>query len=141
MILNIFGFLSTALCIGGMVFFAILVAPLVFIHLDEKNAGKLIRAIFPWYYLYVIITAAISTGVYIFQFPIAAAGFALATLSSIYARQNLINKINRARDSMLAGEGTASDRFDKLHKLSVRLNGISLFAVIFSAIYLGIRTN
>jgi hypothetical protein len=44
-------------------FFVIVVALVGFINLDEINAEKLIRAIFPWYYLYVIITAAIGTGI------------------------------------------------------------------------------
>ena len=123
-----------------MVFFAIVIAPTVFINLDEVNAGKLIRAIFPWYYLYVIITATVATGVYIFEFPYAAAGFGLAALCALYSRQILIDKINTARDAMHAETEFAGNDFDRLHKLSVRLNAVGLFAVIVATIYVGAQS-
>lgn len=136
---DILGLLALALCLGGMVFFSAIVAPMVFINLDEINAGKLIRATFPYYYLYVILTATTATVVYIDEFPFAAAGFALAALSSLYARQILMGKINVARDAMIAGEEIASHLFDRLHKLSVRLNAFGLLAVIAATIYVGIK--
>ena len=138
--LNLLGFLALVLCVGGMVFFAIVVAPLVFINLDEGNAGKLIRAIFPWYYLYVIVTATIAAGVYTFELPYASAGFGLASLSALYSRQILINKINIARDAMLADSESAGHEFDRLHKLSVRLNALGLLAVISATIYVGVQS-
>ena len=137
--LNLFGFLALVLCVGGMVFFAIVVAPMVFINLDEVNAGKLIRAIFPWYYLYVILTATISAGVYFFLLPYASAGFVLASLSALYSRQILIDKINTARDAVLADSETTSYEFDRLHKLSVRLNALGLLAVIAATIHVGVQ--
>ena len=137
--LEVLGFFALSLCVGGMVFFAMVVAPMVFINLDEENAGKFIRAIFPWYYLYVIVTSTIATGVYIFEFPYAAAGFGLAALSALSSRQILIDKINTARDAMYAGRKSASHGFDRLHKLSVRLNAVGLLAVIAATIYVSIQ--
>ena len=136
---DILGLLALALCLGGMVFFSAIVAPMVFINLDEINAGKLIRATFPYYYLYVILTATTATVVYIDELPFAAAGFASAALSSLYARLVLMGKINVARDAMIAGEEIASHLFDRLHKLSVRLNSFGLLAVIAATIYIGIK--
>ena len=141
LVLETITFLSSALCIGGMVFFAIVVAPMVFIHLDDKNAGKLIRAIFPWYYLYVIITAIIPAVVYGYQSSIAGLGFFLAVKTALYARQILMNKINKARDAMISEEEGAEQRFKKLHKLSVRLNAVGLIAVFVSIIYIGSSTS
>ena len=141
LVFDIFGLLALALCLGGMVFFAVVVAPMVFINLDEINAGKLIRAIFPYYYLYVILTATVATVVYINELPYAAAGFASAALSSLYARQILMKKINVARDAMIAGEEIAGHIFDRLHKLSVRLNAFGLCAVFAATIYVGIEGN
>ena len=83
--LYIIGFLALALCVGGMVFFAIVVAPMVFIHLDEINAGKLIRAMFPWYYLFVIITAIIAAGVYAYQLNYASVGLAVTAVGALYS--------------------------------------------------------
>lgn len=136
--LNLLGLLAHVLCTGGMVFFAVVVAPTIFINLDEVNAGKLIRAIFPWYYLYVIVTATIATCVYIFQLPYASVGFGLASLSAIYSRQILMDKINNARDLMLADSESGSHNFDRLHTLSVRLNTLGLFAVMAATIYVGV---
>ena len=135
--LDLLGFIVLSLCTGGMVFFAIVVAPVVFINLDEINAGKLIRAIFPWYYLYVITTASVATGVYFFVLPYAALGLGVTTITALYARQNLMHRINTTRDAMLAGEEAAAHLFARLHKLSVRLNGVGLLAVVMTTIYVG----
>jgi hypothetical protein len=39
---------------GGILAFSALFAPLVFTKLPMEHAGPFIRAVFPWYYLYVI---------------------------------------------------------------------------------------
>ena len=138
--LDLLGYLALALCIGGMIFFAIVVAPVTFINLDEINAGKLIRAIFPWYYLYVIVTATVGTGIYAFVFPYAALGLGLTAMTALYARQILMRKINLTRDAMLGGGETESQLFNRLHKLSVRLNAVGLLAVITATIYIRIQS-
>ena len=40
----------TAMILGIMLFFSLVIAPVVFTTLDEKNARKFIRRIFPFYY-------------------------------------------------------------------------------------------
>lgn len=132
---EIVGQLASALLLGGMVFFAAVTAPMVFIHLDAANAGKLIRAIFPWYYLYVIVTAAISAGVYVVILPWAAAGFGLVALGALYARQGLMPQINHTRDAMLAGDENAGVVFNRLHKRSVRINAVGLLAAIAAVVH------
>ena len=49
---------ATALMLGGMVYFALGLAPLVFTRLPPEQAGRFIRQVFPVYYLYVLGTAA-----------------------------------------------------------------------------------
>lgn len=132
--LSITGLLSAALCLGGMVFFAAVTAPMVFIHLDAANAGKLIRAIFPWYYLYVIVTAGVACAVSVVKDPWIATGFAVAALAALVARQGLMPRINASRDAMLEGDDAAGTRFEALHKLSVRLNAVGLFAVFAATV-------
>ena len=52
--LFITGLLSAAILVGSMVFFSWVMAPLIFIKLDETTAGPFVRSIFPWYYLVII---------------------------------------------------------------------------------------
>lgn len=56
--IDMFAALAVALLLGGMVFFAAVMAPLVFTQLPAEQAGRIIRALFPFYYLYVFATAA-----------------------------------------------------------------------------------
>jgi hypothetical protein len=103
------------------------VTPTVFINLDEVNAGRLILSIFPRYYVYTTVTAAIAADVYtFFKFPYAVMGFGLETLSTFLTRKNLIYRVNIARDVMLTGDEAAGYVFDLLHKLSFRLNAVIL---------------
>lgn len=139
LILYIIGDLALALCVGGMVFFAIVVAPMVFIHLDEINAGKFIRAIFPWYYLFVIITASIASGVYAYQLNYASIGLGVTAIGALYSRQILMGKINIARDAMIIGDEGSNHIFDKLHKRSVRINALGLLTAIGAIVYVSIK--
>jgi hypothetical protein len=88
----------------------------------------------------VIVTATITTGVYIFELPYAATGFVLATLSALYSRQILIDKINTARDVMHTDNKSTKHSFDPLHKLSIRLNAVCLLAIIAASIYIGVKS-
>ena len=48
-----------ALLAGSMLFFSFVMAPLIFIKLDIDVAGKFVRAVFPWYYLLLLILAGL----------------------------------------------------------------------------------
>ena len=39
-----------AICLGMMIFFSFILAPMIFKILDPENAGKFVRKIFPYYY-------------------------------------------------------------------------------------------
>ena len=57
--------LAVGCLLGGMVFFPSVVAPRVFRVLEPDDAGRFLRALFPAYYLYLIITAdRLGTGLY-----------------------------------------------------------------------------
>ena len=45
------GLYLTSVILGTMVFFSFVVAPVTFTTLNEENARKFIRKIFPYYYL------------------------------------------------------------------------------------------
>ncbi|MHB1305279.1 MAG: DUF4149 domain-containing protein [Acidiphilium sp.] len=69
---------------GGMIFFAAVMAPLVFGTLPPHIAGTFIRAAFPRYYLYMIATSAIGAlGLLLDRKPRAAAAtLALAAVTA-----------------------------------------------------------
>ena len=120
--------LSLGALFGGIVAFSVLFAPLVFTQLPIEVAGKFIRAVFPWYYLYVIVFGFLSA---IFA-GLAGAGIAtllpaaLVGLASVYTRQVLMIQINTLRDRELAGDKAAGKAFNTKHRLSVVINFVQL---------------
>ncbi len=118
--------------IGSMLFFAAIVAPTVFRALPAEHAGPFLRRLFPRYYAWGLIVAALATvlAVAAGAAPAAIAVCALVALGFVVARQLLIPRINRARDAELAGDTGAGRRFARLHRLSVFLNMAQLIAAI-----------
>ena len=118
--------IATGMWLGAMVFFAAVVAPTVFGTLEPLEAGKMIRRVFPKYYLFGLICLALALAV-----SLAAPSWvslALAVLLGVtwYARQILMPKVNTARDTMLEKNEEHSPEFDRLHKLSVQLNAFEM---------------
>ncbi len=105
--------LSTALLFGGMTLYAFGFAAFLFTALPAKTAGEALRRAFPWFYAFVIATAALAA---LFWWPhntVSAAVMAAVALSTVPVRQALMPAINRATD---AGQ---RQRFKWLHGLSV----------------------
>ena len=127
--LELLGLYASAILLGGMAAFSFLFAPLVFTKLPAETAGRFIRAVFPWYYLFVLGAAAAAA------LALAAAGagpgpwlaMAAVAVAGVVARELLMPVINRARDRQLAGEGSAA-RFDWLHRSSVAINLLQMAA-------------
>lgn len=57
---SILAVLGLASLVGGMLFFGAVMAPLVFAKLPKEVAGEFIRAAFPRYYLYMIVSALVA---------------------------------------------------------------------------------
>jgi hypothetical protein len=120
--------LATALLLGGMAFFAAVVAPTVFRTLPAEPAGRLIRAVFPGYYLWVLGTAAAaSVALLPLSLPDAAIMAAVAALA-LWLRQVLMPRINALSDRAKAGEAEAGRAFDRAHRLSVYANLLQMVA-------------
>ena len=113
--------------LGGLFFFAALVAPNVFKSLDEKNSRLFLRGIFPKLYLYSgILSLLISLNLFfINNFP--SFMFFIITLGYFYSRQYLMIRINKASDQKNQKE------FKKLHRFSVLIfiTQILLMILIF----------
>ncbi len=115
--------LFVATAFGAMVFFAAVVAPLVFTRLPEATAGGFIRQLFPWYY-------ALLAGLSLAAAGLAATGGQALEASLcgavgagfVYARQGLMPRINALRDRELSGDTEAATAFQRSHRTSVVLN-------------------
>jgi len=122
---------------GSMLFFAIVVAPAVFRALPGEPAGILLRALFPRYYLWGLVTAILAT---LLALPAdAGAGVivvcALVTVLFVFARQHLLPAISRARDARSGDEGAAR-RFRRLHGLSMLVNLFQLLLLMAATAWL-----
>ena len=126
--------LALALTFGGMTFFSVVVAPLVFTKLPMDTAGAFIRQVFPWYYLSMggttlVALVALTVGASesatweLYLAAVVLVGFVLA-------RQVLMPMVNSARDAEMAGHRDAGRRFKRLHQTSVFINGIQWLAVL-----------
>lgn len=119
--------------VGSILFFSFAVAPIIFRVLGAESAAKFVRALFPRYYAWGVVTTAVALPAMVcgplsfpeLRGPMVAVQAALIAASlgiMLYCGNTLTPAINAARD-----EGPASaDRFDRLHRRSVRLNAVAL---------------
>ncbi len=119
--------------IGSILFFSFAIAPLIFRVLDAESAAKFVRALFPRYYLWGAISGAVALPAFVagplcfheyrgIRIAIQAMAILGCILIMLYGANSLVPEINRARDAGPAGE----DRFARLHRRSVWLNGLVL---------------
>lgn len=127
---------AVALLLGGMVFFAAVVAPLVFTRLPPEHAGRFIRALFPFYYLYVLVTATVGAVAVAWYDPVAAWLLAIVATVTLWLRQGLMGRINRLSDKARTGDNQAQAQFDRAHRFSVIVNMAQLLAVAWSLVRL-----
>ena len=122
------------LLLGGMLFFPIVVAPVVFMALPEAQAGIFLRAMFPRYYVFMIVLSLVASAMYQLSEGAVVSVAALVCLgvglSTLWVRQGLLPRINAARDAQLAGDVKASEAFDRGHKLSVVINIVQLVLLV-----------
>jgi len=105
--------LSTALLFGGMTLYAFGFAAFLFTALPAPTAGAALRRAFPWFYAFVIATAALAALLWWPHDNTSAALMAAVALTTVPVRQLLMPAINRATDAGLR------QRFKWLHGLSV----------------------
>jgi hypothetical protein len=105
--------LATALLFGGMVLYSFGFAAFLFAALPPQTAGTTLRKAFPWFYIFVIATAAVAALLWWQHDSTSAAVMAAVALTAVPLRQLLMPAINRATD---AGQ---RQRFKWLHGLSV----------------------
>jgi hypothetical protein len=134
--------------LGAMVFFSIFMMPVVFRVLPISETGKLVSAVFPRYYLvgYVagIISVVLSTYFILVRgsrlwWTLAALALVIALALTFYAGAVVRPKADALRpvSSELNPDPARTAEFDRLHRLSVMLNGVvmllDLLALLSSA--------
>ncbi len=139
MIIALFLYLQSIACwLGGIVFFSFFVAPAIFSGIIQlPEAGKVISTIFPRYYLlgYVAGTVAFVLAAYFtvvkqahLSWGVTAAFLALALGLTFYAGLVIRPRVDAIRT--VAEEQNPDParkaEFDRLHRLSVYLNGAVL---------------
>ncbi len=119
--------------VGSILFFSFAVAPIIFRVLGAESGGKFVRALFPRYYAWGVISSAVALPALIcgaLSLPerrgpmigVQAGLIVIGLLIMLYCGNSLTPAINAARD-----EGPPSaDRFDRLHRRSVNLNVVAL---------------
>ena len=133
-----FGVVAAACLLGGMVFFAAILAPLVFTKLDGATSARFIRATFPRYYLYVGVSAALGAVGLVWADRMSGLVLLAVTLLTVWLRQGLMPTLDRLRDAGLGGDAAAGSRFDKLHRVSVGVNMVQIAAVLAVLVRVGV---
>lgn len=129
--------LAMAAWLGSVLFFSFGVAPVIFRVLDAASAARFVRTLFPRYYAWGATCGAISIPAVLggpLSYPeyrsgwvaVQAGTLLVCTLIMLYCGNSLTPAINAARD---AGPEHQS-RFERLHRRSVRLNGLVLVALV-----------
>jgi len=91
--------LVTALLFGGMTLYSFGFAAFLFKALPAPSAGATLRLAFPWFYLFVVATAAVAALLWWSHDTMAATVMAAVALTTIPVRQLLMPAINRATDA------------------------------------------
>ena len=129
--MSVIALLAAAALFGGMVFFSFGFAPVLFAQLPAAQVRPLLRGTFPWYYLAVIAASALAAALAVPISGLAAGLLAAICATTVYARQDLMGRINAATDR---GDTRA---FGRLHGASVVLQlaqiGIAGWAVALLA--------
>jgi hypothetical protein len=143
-VLNFLELLAMAVWAGAIIFFSFFTAPVLFGVLGKDGAGKVVRALFPRYYLLGVLCGAVLVMVQIGRGVLwywggmikpAIVLFSILTLLSLYARQVLTPAVNIARDAGTAGK----PRFDALHRRSLMLNGFVLLLLLLYLVWMAVR--
>ena len=108
--------------LGFMVLFLSVVAPSVFTALDETNAGRLLRKLFPRMFIYGLVLTLLAS---VFAYQAGRVELAILTLVSTFGFGfnvfYLTPLINEKKDALLLEPNASSKGFDLLHRLSVSI--------------------
>ena len=115
-----------SIILGIMLFFSFVVAPVVFTTLDEENARKFIRRIFPYYYNVNLGISLIVLLILIFTSSFEVKFYLILVVAILFAISNylLMPMINKFRDE------NQDKKFKYSHLTSVIFNFIQILILV-----------
>ena len=123
-------YLSVAL-LSIMIFYSFGIAINVHRTLDKENAGKLLRKLFPIYFLWGLFISILAEIIFLLNAKQEQAFImALIAIGYLYSRQILVPKINKSRDLANEGDEKSKQDFNSLHFQSVTINLIQMLLLI-----------
>ena len=116
-----------AICLGMMIFFSFILAPMIFKILDPENAGKFVRKIFPYYYFVNLVFLSIVVILILLNSKINFEFYIIVSLviSFIFAQFILMPFINKIRDN------NEENKFKYAHGFSVAINFLQMIGLVF----------
>ena len=117
----------TSMILGIMLFFSFVIAPVVFTTLDENNARKFIRRIFPFYYNVNLGVSFVVLITFILSSKIGVDFYIILAITVLFATSNylLMPLINKYRDEK------QEKKFKYSHFLSVLINFVQMICLVF----------
>ena len=116
----------TSMVLGIMLFFSFVIAPVVFTTLDEDNARKFIRKIFPFYYNVNLGISLIVVLIFIFLSKLGIDFYLILAICIFFATSNylLMPLINKYRDEK------QDKKFKYSHFISVVINFVQMIFLV-----------
>ena len=116
----------TAMILGIMLFFSFVIAPVVFTTLDEENARKFIRRIFPFFYNVNLGLSLIVLLTFLFLSKLGVNFYLILVITLLFATSNylLMPLINKYRDEK------KDKKFKYLHFMSVVINFVQMIFLV-----------
>ena len=117
----------TAMILGIMLFFSFVIAPVVFTTLDEDNARRFIRRIFPFYYNVNLTISFIVLLLFLFLSKLGVDFYLILLITILFAISNylLMPLINKYRDEK------QDKKFKYSHFISVVINFVQMICLVF----------
>ena len=117
----------TAMILGIMLFFSFVIAPVVFTTLDEDNARKFIRRIFPFYYNVNLVISFVVRLTFLFLSKLGVDFYLILLITILFATSNylLMPLINKYRDEK------QDKKFKYSHFISVIINFVQMICLVF----------
>ena len=116
----------TSIILGIMLFFSFVVAPVTFTALNEENARKFIRKIFPYYYTVNLTISIFVLITYIILKIFSLDFYLILSVAALFAVSNfiLMPLINKYRDEK------QDNKFKYSHFISVVINFIQMIFLV-----------
>ena len=116
----------TSMILGIMLFFSFVIAPVVFTTLDEENARKFIRRIFPFYYNVNLGISLIVLFIFLFLSKLGVDFYLILAITLLFAASNylLMPLINKYRDEK------QDKKFKYSHFISVVINFVQMVFLV-----------